>query len=192
MFIVQQGRFVQLSAAVSVICEFARIFAAHTIFAQCLLFAVLFWSNHKTRENHSKFVSIISCSLKTMSIHLKLDNIDFDQAKESHIKLQYIPASIDEATPTNIDQFFNNYTTEKDGCEYSLLPLGSLLFILCLPLTLFWIPFVCSFEKFIAWFPIERLSIQSARNASRYCFPGGPTATGRKCRTHFQSSRHFQ
>lgn len=63
---------------------------------------------------------IENSSLKTMSIQLKLDNVDFDQSKESHIKLQYIPANIDEAAPTNIDQFFNNYTTEKDGCEYFL------------------------------------------------------------------------
>lgn len=51
-----------------------------------------------------------------MSIQLKTENVDFDQPAESHIKLQYIPATIDEATPTNIDQFFNNYTTEVDGC----------------------------------------------------------------------------
>lgn len=54
-----------------------------------------------------------------MSIHLKLDSVDLEQPKENHVKLHYIPASIDEATPTNIDRFFNNYTTEADGCEYS-------------------------------------------------------------------------
>lgn len=53
-----------------------------------------------------------------MSIQLKLDNVDFDQSKEKHLKMQYIPASVDEATKTNIDQFFNNYTTEVDGCKY--------------------------------------------------------------------------
>lgn len=56
-----------------------------------------------------------------MSIQLKLDNVDVDQPKEKHLKLQYIPASVDEATNTNIDQFFNNYTTEADGCMYSLM-----------------------------------------------------------------------
>lgn len=56
-----------------------------------------------------------------MSIQLKLDNVDVDQPKENHLKLQYIPASVDEATNTNIDQFFNNYTTEADGCMYSLV-----------------------------------------------------------------------
>lgn len=51
-----------------------------------------------------------------MSIQLKIDGSDFDQPKEKHVKLHYIPANIDEAAPTNIDQFFNNYTTEVDGC----------------------------------------------------------------------------
>lgn len=53
-----------------------------------------------------------------MSIQLKLDNVDFDQPKEKHLQMQYIPASIDATTNTNIDQFFNNYTTEVDGCKY--------------------------------------------------------------------------
>lgn len=60
-----------------------------------------------------------------MSIHLKLDNVDFDQPKENHVQLQFIPASIEEATTANVDQFFNNYTTEADGCECTLLCLGA-------------------------------------------------------------------
>lgn len=52
-----------------------------------------------------------------MSIQLKLDNVDIDQPKENHIKLQYMPASIDEATTANVDTYFNNYTTEVDGCK---------------------------------------------------------------------------
>lgn len=57
-----------------------------------------------------------------MSIKLKFENVDTIQRKENHVKLQYIPASIDEATTANVDQFFNNYTTEADGCKcYSTL-----------------------------------------------------------------------
>lgn len=51
-----------------------------------------------------------------MSIQLKFDGVAFDQPKVNHVKLHYIPANVDEATPTNIDQFFNNYTDKVDGC----------------------------------------------------------------------------
>lgn len=50
-----------------------------------------------------------------MSIELQLKNIDFDQSTENPIKLQYIPASIDENAPANVDEFFNNYTQEVNG-----------------------------------------------------------------------------
>ncbi|XP_055309755.1 ribonuclease H2 subunit C [Sitodiplosis mosellana] len=50
-----------------------------------------------------------------MSIHLKLDNADFDQPKENHVQLQFIPASVEESAIANVDQYFNNYTTEVDG-----------------------------------------------------------------------------
>lgn len=58
-----------------------------------------------------------------MSIQLKLDNIDFDQPKENHVKLQFIPASIEEATTANVEQYFNNYTTKADGCKFCLIVL---------------------------------------------------------------------
>lgn len=60
-----------------------------------------------------------------MSIQLRLDNADFDQHKETIVKLQFLPASVDEAATAKVDQFFNNYTTEVDGCE---LPLFTLIF----------------------------------------------------------------
>lgn len=55
-----------------------------------------------------------------MSIQLKLDNADFDQPKENHIKLQFLPASVDEAANAKIDEYFNNYTTEVDGCKFTM------------------------------------------------------------------------
>lgn len=55
-----------------------------------------------------------------MSIHLKLDNADFDQPKENHHQLQFIPASVEETTTANVDRYFNNYTTEVDGCKYCI------------------------------------------------------------------------
>lgn len=51
-----------------------------------------------------------------MSIKLKLDDVDLNQPKENHVKLHYIPASIEETTTANVDHYFNNYTTEVDGC----------------------------------------------------------------------------
>lgn len=105
-----------------------------------------------------------------MSIQLKLDNVDFDQPKENHLKLQYMPASIDEATTTNIDQFFNNYTTEQDGCEY-------LVRIFLGWICVFMVILSRSFEKFVPWFPVERVSIQSAGVTSWHRFPRGPKTT---------------
>lgn len=55
-----------------------------------------------------------------MSIQLKLDNADFDQPKENHIKLQFLPASVDEAATANVDEYFNNYTTGVDGCKFTV------------------------------------------------------------------------
>lgn len=89
-----------------------------------------------------------------MSIHLKLDDVDFNQPKENNIKLQYIPANVDEATAANIDQYFNNYTTEIDGCRYFD---ALLLFIPLISMVNFMLIF--SVKKFAAWFPIEWLSI---------------------------------
>lgn len=56
-----------------------------------------------------------------MSIHLKVNQSDFDPSKDNSIQLQFIPASVEEPTTANVDSFFNNYTTEKDGCEYMVL-----------------------------------------------------------------------
>ncbi|XP_031620432.1 uncharacterized protein LOC116338975 [Contarinia nasturtii] len=50
-----------------------------------------------------------------MSIQLKLDQTVFDQLKEEQINLQFIPASIENTTKANVDQFFNIYTTTVDG-----------------------------------------------------------------------------
>lgn len=60
----------------------------------------------------------IDCYLEAvkMSIELKLDNVDLNQPEKNPIKLHYIPASIEEATTANVDQYFDNYTTEVDGC----------------------------------------------------------------------------
>lgn len=52
-----------------------------------------------------------------MSIQLKLNQSDFDQSKRNDIHLQFIPASVEESVTANVDNFFNNYTTEVDGCE---------------------------------------------------------------------------
>lgn len=56
-----------------------------------------------------------------MSITLQLENVDFNQLQENDTKLQYIPANIDESTKINIDNFFNNYTTEEDGSKFALI-----------------------------------------------------------------------
>lgn len=116
-----------------------------------------------------------------MSIQLKLDNTDFDQAKEDHIKLHFIPASVDETSPANVDEYFNNYTTEVDGCKYSLSQCMCSLFPrkmanhractsfikTCLLLIIFVNKYfnfqlLYSSQKFPAWFSIKWLSIQCA------------------------------
>lgn len=66
------------------------------------------------REETHQFIYVYLVT--TMSIKLKYENVDINQPKEKHVNLQYIPASVDEATTANVDQFFNNYTTEVDGC----------------------------------------------------------------------------
>lgn len=49
-----------------------------------------------------------------MSIKLELSDVNFSQVdKQPHV--QFIPAGVDEAIKANVDQFFNNYTTETDG-----------------------------------------------------------------------------
>lgn len=53
-----------------------------------------------------------------MSIQLKLDQAIIDQPKEDRVKLQFIPAKIEEPTEAKVDEYFNNYTTEVDGCKY--------------------------------------------------------------------------
>lgn len=50
-----------------------------------------------------------------MSIKLQLKDANFDRATEEHVKLQYMPATIDENIKTNVDTFFNNYTEEVNG-----------------------------------------------------------------------------
>lgn len=52
-----------------------------------------------------------------MSIKLQLASIDANRSED--VKLQYIPARIEEAHGIDIDNKFNNYTKEVDGCEYN-------------------------------------------------------------------------
>lgn len=54
-----------------------------------------------------------------MSINLKLDGTDFVQPKEKQVKMQYMPVGVEETCVANVDEYFNNYTTEVDGCKYS-------------------------------------------------------------------------
>lgn len=50
-----------------------------------------------------------------MSIKLQLGSIDASRKEE--IKLQYMPARIDESHDIDIDKNFNNYAKEADGCK---------------------------------------------------------------------------
>lgn len=50
-----------------------------------------------------------------MSITLQIKDVNFDQANDDELKLQYMPVGMDESTKANVDNYFNNYTTEKDG-----------------------------------------------------------------------------
>lgn len=54
-----------------------------------------------------------------MSIELKLNGVDFEREERDRIKLQYIPAAIEENVLSNVDNYFNNYTEEVNGgwCE---------------------------------------------------------------------------
>lgn len=54
-----------------------------------------------------------------MSIKLQLKDVKTDVSDEEHVKLHYLPCSIDENIQTNIAEHFNNYTTEKDGGEWT-------------------------------------------------------------------------
>lgn len=60
-----------------------------------------------------------------MSIKIELNDESLRQQRENPVKVQYIPASVDEPNKINIDTFFNNYTEEKDGRKYLILPIGS-------------------------------------------------------------------
>lgn len=59
-----------------------------------------------------------------MSIKLQLGSIDASRSED--VKLQYIPARIEEAHGIDIDNKFNNYTKEVDGCEYTIDDVSSM------------------------------------------------------------------
>lgn len=49
-----------------------------------------------------------------MSIKLQLGSLEH---QDEEIKLQYIPARIEESHEIDLEKNFHNYTKEKDGCE---------------------------------------------------------------------------
>lgn len=49
-----------------------------------------------------------------MSIKLQLAGLEH---QDEEIKLQYIPARIEESHEIDLEKNFNNYVKEKDGCE---------------------------------------------------------------------------
>lgn len=49
-----------------------------------------------------------------MSIKLQLQNANFDVKPDEQLQLQFIPASIANNAPANINNYFNNYTEESD------------------------------------------------------------------------------
>lgn len=53
-----------------------------------------------------------------MSIKLQLKNAKIDVKPDDKLKLQFIPASLANNSPANIQTFFNNYTEEADGSMY--------------------------------------------------------------------------
>lgn len=50
-----------------------------------------------------------------MSINLQIKDVNFDETTDNQLKLQFIPAGVDESVKANVDNYFNNYTTEKNG-----------------------------------------------------------------------------
>lgn len=59
-----------------------------------------------------------------MSIKIELNDESIRQQRKNPVKVQYIPASVDEPNKINIDNFFNNYTEEIDGRKHFILSLA--------------------------------------------------------------------
>lgn len=54
-----------------------------------------------------------------MSINLQLKDANLDVEPDKQLKLQYIPASVSNNSPANVDEYFNKYTEETDGSEHN-------------------------------------------------------------------------